>query len=117
MTGALKWPLELLPPQPLLLFRETDIYLSHPALKWRARPVLPRLGLARQASIDAVQTHAHGGSPRYCPELAGVRARFFTYKDCEPKWSSSPDLRRLLGLIRTVLDCMSYRREIGSPPR
>ena len=26
-----------------------------------------------------------GGSPRYCPELAGVRARFFTYKDCEPK--------------------------------
>jgi hypothetical protein len=25
------------------------------------------------------------GSPRYCPELAGVRARFFTYKDCEPK--------------------------------
>ena len=29
----------------------------------RARPVLPRLGLARQASIDAVQTRAHGGPP------------------------------------------------------
>jgi len=25
--------------------------------------VLPRLGLARQASIDAVQTHALGGPP------------------------------------------------------
>ena len=26
--------------------------------KWRARPVLPRLGPARQAGIDAVRTHA-----------------------------------------------------------
>jgi hypothetical protein len=29
----------------------------------RARPVLPRLALARQASIDAVQTHALDGPP------------------------------------------------------
>jgi len=39
---------------------QTGAHLSMPSSveKWRARPVLPRLGLARQASIDAVQTHA-----------------------------------------------------------
>jgi hypothetical protein len=54
-----------------------------------------------------------GGPPRYCPELAGVRARFFTYKDCEPKngppaWCCP----KYLPVIDRLLWLVSYRREM-----
>jgi hypothetical protein len=51
MTGA--WPLELELRRPLGLFRPALIFLSHPAIKWRAGSMLPRLYLLidNQASM------------------------------------------------------------------
>ena len=83
--GVKKWPLELIPPQPFRLFRPAHIYLCHPALKWRARPVLPRLGLARQASIDAVQTHAHKWPARVTRPVLSLKRRLHHFNACRPK--------------------------------
>ena len=52
------------PPQPLSLFRRAHIYLCHPAFKMaRATSAALALCSARQAGVDAVRPHAHGGPP------------------------------------------------------
>ena len=55
------------------------------------------------------------GSPRYCPELAGVRARFFTYKDCEPKVVLQYGAAPSSAAYQAAALLLSYRRKNGGP--
>ncbi len=66
---------------------------------WLVYPakVEPSLGVAPRSShyegdVLLLNYDGNGTAVRYCPELAGVRARFFTYKDCEPKVAASVGL-------------------------
>ena len=100
----------MIPPQPFRLFRPAHIYLCHPALKWRARPVLPRLGLARQASIDAVQTHAHKWPARgNAPCSIALRGDCITLMLAGRK-SSSLVLPQVPAGYRPAALLVSYRR-------
>lgn len=66
---------------------QTGAHLSMPSSveKWRARPVLPRLGLARQASIDAVQTHALWWPARVTLPALPLKRRLHHCNACGPK--------------------------------
>ena len=58
------------------------------------------LGLANQPEPRSVNSPWFGGSPRYCPEFSGVKARYFACKVCGPKWCQVMDASHLLTLTR-----------------
>ena len=109
MTGAYKWPLELVSRQPFRFFRPALIFLSYPAKVARVIGVAPTLSFARQANVHAVGLHTQSGPPRCRAVLCRLRGDCITAMLAGQK-SSSLNLRQLLGLIRTVLYSMSYRR-------
>ena len=67
------------------------------------------LSFARQANVHAVGLHTQSGPPRCRAVLCRLRGDCITAMLAGQK-SSSLNLRQLLGLIRTVLYSMSYRR-------
>ena len=77
-TSGAWWP-SLVSHQPLALFRRALIYLSYGAKDGAHDQCCPgSFSLDRRVSMLFELMRKNGGSPRYCPELAGVRARFFT---------------------------------------
>ena len=109
----MKWPLELVSHQPFRFFRPALIFLSYPALKWRARPVLPRLGPARQAGIDAVRTHAHWWPASVLPRVGRGKSpvlhlQRLRTKNGPPAWCCP----KYLPVIDRLLWLVSYRREM-----
>jgi hypothetical protein len=112
----MKWPLELVSHQPFRFFRPALIFLSYPALKWRARPVLPRLGPARQAGIDAVRTHAHWWLASVLPRVGRGKSpvlhlQRLRTKNGPPAWCCP----KYLPVIDRLLWLVSYRREMVDP--
>src|SRR5580704_9753924 len=87
MTGALKWPLELLPPQPLSLFRRAHIYLCHPAFKNGARDeCCPRFMFRSTGGRRCCSTsRAHWWPARVTRPVLSLKRRLHHFNACRPK--------------------------------
>ncbi len=58
-----------------------------------------------------------GGSPRYCPEFPGVKARYFACKACGPNWCQVMDSSHLLTLTRGANHCQFLPGEMEPTQR